>query len=378
MKVAVFGGSGFLGYDFVRFALRHGGVEPIVYSGGGKSLANVSRHDVDIRLYSADDPQAIALDDDVDVVVNFAHPFERRGGITGTEQIARFVRFVGQARRANPRLRLIHLSSMSVFEPFGRNRRFEESDSLRPPRGDRYAQEKVFAETALRSLPDADRWQLHLRPTVVYGPFCGAWTDRIFAAFKHGDVGYRDLSGRIQPIYGEDISRFIYDRLLDFTTGVYNLPGPEEMSWQTFLDTFREIVGIGRLVQMSDASASRGGGDRRTSNSYKDDIRQLVQVVRREPSFVRMAGRIARRLPVASDRVSMFLLGRDGARVASMSDVQTPNTAVFGTPYFAADRLVCETKCRRNYPTLKLSRVSDVKPVLEEYYRFRFSDCRFV
>ena len=377
MKVAVFGGSGFLGYDFVRFALRHGGVEPIVYSGGGKSLANVSRHDVDIRLYSADDPQAIALDDDVDVVVNFAHPFERRGGITGTEQIARFVRFVGQARRANPRLRLIHLSSMSVFEPFGRNRRFEESDSLRPPRGDRYAQEKVFAETALRSLPDADRWQLHLRPTVVYGPFCGAWTDRIFAAFKHGDVGYRDLSGRIQPIYGEDISRFIYDRLLDFTTGVYNLPGPEEMSWQTFLDTFREIVGIGRLVQMSDASASRGGGDRRTSNSYKDDIRQLVQVVRREPSFVRMAGRIARRLPVASDRVSMFLLGRDGARVASMSDVQTPNTAVFGTPYFAADRLVCETKCRRNYPTLKLSRVSDVKPVLEEYYRFRFSDDRF-
>ena len=126
MKVAVFGGSGFLGYDFVRFALRHGGVEPIVYSGGGKSLANVSRHDVDIRLYSADDPQAIALDDDVDVVVNFAHPFERRGGITGTEQIARFVRFVGQARRANPRLRLIHLSSMSVFEPFGRNRRFED------------------------------------------------------------------------------------------------------------------------------------------------------------------------------------------------------------------------------------------------------------
>jgi len=195
MKVAVFGGSGFLGYDFVRFALQRGGVELVVYSSGAGSLANVARHDVDLRLYPADDPQTVVLDDDTAVVVNFAHPFERRGEISGTEQINRFVRFIAAAKRSNRDLRLVYLSSMSVFEPFGRSHRFAEADPVRPPRDDRYAQEKVHAETELRNLPDADRWQLHLRPTVVYGPFCRPFTDRFLELFRQGDVGYIDLSG---------------------------------------------------------------------------------------------------------------------------------------------------------------------------------------
>lgn len=375
MKVAVFGGSGFLGYDFVRFALRQGGVEPVVYTSNAGSLSNVCRHDVDVRLYPASDPQAVVLDEDTDVVVNFAHPFERRGGISGTHQIERFVRFIDNAKRLNPTLCLIYLSSMSVFEPFGSNRRFAEADPLRPPRENRYAQEKVLAETALRNLPDADRWQLHLRPTVVYGPFCRPFTDRLMNAFKQGDVGYRDLSGRVQPIYGEDISRFIYDRLRHFTTGVYNLAGPEEMSWQTFVNTFREIVGVGSLVHIPDGSAD---GEGRT-NALKDDIRRLWHVVRQEPAFNRLAARITRRLPRAFfDRESRLLAEQPKAPARPRSPVRPLNTALLGRSFFAEDRLVCDKKCRRDYPTLKLTRVSDVRPVLDDYNRFRFSDCRFV
>jgi nucleoside-diphosphate-sugar epimerase len=376
MKVAVFGGSGFLGYDFVRCALRRGGVDLVVYSTSANSLANVSRHDVDLRLYSANEPHAVVLDDDTDVVVDFAHPFERRGEVGGAEQIHRFVRFIAAAKRSNPRLRLIYLSSMSVFEPFMQNRRFAEADPLRPPKADRYAREKVLAETELRTLPDADRWQLHLRPTVVYGPFCRPFTDRFLELFKQGDVWYRDLSGRIQPIYGEDISRFICDRLFDFAAGVYNLAGPEEMSWQTFVEAFREIVGVSRLVQMP---ADSGFTDRELPPSYKDDIRQLMQVARQQPSFDRLAGRILRRLPAAaSGRFKRLLFGRDAPRVAPVSDGPTANAALFGRSYFAEDRLVQATKWRRDFPTLELSRLPDVKPILERYYRFRFSDGAFV
>ena len=118
MKVAVFGGTGFLGSNFVRFALRHGGVEPVVYSTGGNSPSNLSARDVELRLYPVDDPETIVFDDGTEAVVNFAHPWERRGTIEATEQIERFVKLIAAARRRHARLRLIHLSSMSVFEPF--------------------------------------------------------------------------------------------------------------------------------------------------------------------------------------------------------------------------------------------------------------------
>ena len=94
MKVAVFGGSGFLGYDFVRLALRDGGCTPVVYSSSAKSLSNVARHEVDIRLYPSADPASVVLDTDVDLLLNFSHPFERRDGISGQVQVERFADFV--------------------------------------------------------------------------------------------------------------------------------------------------------------------------------------------------------------------------------------------------------------------------------------------
>jgi nucleoside-diphosphate-sugar epimerase len=190
-------------------------------------------------------------------------------------------------------------------------------------------------------LADADRWQLHLRPTVVYGPFCRPWTDRIFEAFRQGNVRYADLSGRIQPVYGEDVSRFIYERLLDFRPGIYNFPGPEEMSWQTFVDTFREIVGIGNLVRVPVAPGNRA---------------------RTKPGFVERALRKAERTvrPVA----------------ASAAEQRRANAKLFAKPFFAEDRLLSDAKWRRDCPTFQLSRLSEVKDVLAEYYRARFPDDR--
>ncbi|MBI2993377.1 MAG: NAD-dependent epimerase/dehydratase family protein [Gammaproteobacteria bacterium] len=379
MKIAVFGGSGFLGYDFIRFALKRGGIEPVIYSSSAKSLSNLARHEVDIRLYAAAEPQAVELDRDVGWLVNFAHPFERRGSISGKDQIARFVQFVGNAKRSCPGLRLIHLSSMSVYEPFARGLRFVETDALNPPRHDRYAEEKVFAETALRALPGAAAWQLHLRPTVVYGPFCGVWTDRILEAFTQGDVGFCDLSGHIQPIHGEDVSRFIYERLFDFRAGVYNLPGPEEISWQTFLETFRDIVGIGRLVALPDAVADRDGGSESAWDFYVNNVRELMRAVRKEPSFDRLAWRVARHLPVSMVQwVRSILLGRDAAAAAPCPIAgKRPVSRLYSRRFFGEDRLVDGARLMVDFPACSARRMSQVRDELSAYYRFRFTDARF-
>src|SRR3546814_19563676 len=97
------------------------------------------------------------------------------------------------AKQANPGLRLIHLSTMSVFEPFAGKHFFTESAPLHPPQTDRYACEKVLAESALTKLPNAEKWQVHMRPPIVYGQYCDVRTDRIFEAFNTWYVGLYNL-----------------------------------------------------------------------------------------------------------------------------------------------------------------------------------------
>jgi nucleoside-diphosphate-sugar epimerase len=371
MKVAVFGGSGFLGYDFVRLALREGGVTPVVYSSSAKSLSNVARHEVDVRLYPSADPVSVVLDEDVDLLVNFSHPFERREGISGHAQVQRFAEFVAAARRRNPDLRLVHTSSMSVYEPFAKGHEFDEGAPLRPPRHDRYAREKVAAEQALLSLPDAPTWQLHVRPTVVYGPFCGVWTDRIFEAFMAGDVDYRDLSGRIQPLYGEDLSRLLLGVVRQFRPGIYNVPGPESMSWQDFFSTFADIVGHGRLRFRADA-----GGAPSWLGFYSSNLRELMHAVRREPAFNRIALSIARHLPERSVlAIRDLLLGR-GERAPRAAATRGSEEYLRG--FFAEDRLVSAARLARDFPDFQPRALAACADELGRYFRYRFSDDSFV
>ena len=338
MKIAVFGGTGSLGSNFVRYALERGDVEPVVYSTAGAGAGNRPAHSVEVRAYPANDPETIVFDDDTEAVVNFAHPWERRGGIDGGEQIERFAKLVAAARRRQPSLRLVHVSSMSVFEPFRSAHPFSETDPLDPPAGDVYAREKVLAETALRALPDADRWQLHLRPTVVYGPYCAAWTDRLLAAFRRGNVDYWDLSGSIQPVYGEDLSRFVHERLHDFTPGIYNFPGPEKVSWQAFVDTFREIVGVGELV--------------RVPAGARDETPNAPGIVERAVTKAARTLRPAAAAAAAGRRTNATLLTRS---------------------FFAVDRLLSDAALRRDFPTFRRAAPSEVKAELAAYYRDRFA-----
>lgn len=376
MKVAVFGGSGFLGYSFVRLALGSGVVTPIVYSSSPKSLTNVARHAVDIRLYPSSQPESIQLDPDVSLIVNYAHPFEARDNISGADQIQGFVRFVAAAKRARPDLRLIHLSTMSVFEPFAPDHYFAESSPLNPPKPDRYAREKVLAETALKALPDAAQWQLHLRPTIVYGPYCGVWTDRIFEAFVQGDVGFSNLDGRMQPILGDDISRLIHQLCIDFRPGTYNLPGPETMTWRTFLERFRDIVGHGALVPVAASAGVQNGKPESASAFYRKNFRELMQVVRKEPSFDRMAVRIARSLPERGVMaLKNLMLGKDAAAGPPISTAApAPVSTTYCRPFFGEDRLVSGDQLKADFPSFRASSFAEAGELMASYYRYRFTD----
>jgi len=108
MRVAVLGAGGFVGYAFIREAL-HRGWHPVACWGSPGSLVNLARHGMELR--DARVMSELALDD-VDVVVNCAHPFGPRGGRSIRDQADELQEKLLTATRKVP---LIHLSSISVY-----------------------------------------------------------------------------------------------------------------------------------------------------------------------------------------------------------------------------------------------------------------------
>jgi nucleoside-diphosphate-sugar epimerase len=362
MKVAVLGASGFMGYDFVRELLARGATEPIVYCSSPRNLANLARHDVEIRLLPPERLAEARLDPDVAVVVNFAHPFETLDGWSPARQLEALARFLRSSVERSADLRLIHVSSMSVYEPFAAASPYEEAGTLAPPRSDVYARAKWALERRLRAIPGR---ALLVRPTVVYGPFGRPWTDRILAAFAAGDVAFDDLRGRVQPIWVGDVTRFLIERLRDFHPGVWNLAGPHELRWEEFLGFFESLVGGGRLLRRAsvpDESAGRG--------AWARDLRAIAQALAREPAFRRMAKPFALRLPARLRERWLERLGAGASAVASGEAAGGP----FCGGYFARDRLVSTRGFRARFPAFALRELEDTRDELAGYFRFRFTD----
>lgn len=370
MKLAVFGGTGFLGYDFIKAAMKLPDIELVVYSTGPGSLVNIARHELDVRLLSVSQLESLELDSDTDFIVNFSHPFGLRDGLNSRDQLKLFVGLVDREKRRLRKLRLIHLSTMSVYEPFGTNIRFEETGRVKTPRTDQYATDKAYVEKALRSLDESEAWQLHLRPTIVYGPFCRPWTDRVMEALAKGDIAYSDLSGRMQPVYGADISRFLVSMLLRYEPGVYNISGAEEVSWEDYLKFYESIVECGSLHFDSNVKPVEFGPSVNLWRFYRDNLRELVGVMINEPSFERMASPVLRRL---SRRFVVWV--RDKMPGFGMPSYSSPPAeSFFSSQFFAEDRLVNRDAFANKFPDFEFTAMSETREELTSYYQFRFTD----
>lgn len=371
-----------MGYDFFRLLEDHPDIEPIVYTSGPKSLSNLARHDVDLRFVPTHELKDTVLDKDVDLVVNFSHPFEKRHDLTPEEQVRQFAAFFGRAKTQTPSLRLLHISTMSVYEPFGQDRFFAEDAPLAPPDKDAYATGKLLFESLLRDLPGASEWQLMLRPTVVYGPFCRPWTDGPLGAFHKGDVELADLNGRIQPIWGTDISRFLLDRLRSFQPGTFNLAGPEVMSWRTFFDAYRNIVNFGDFVPVAEEDP---GPAPRSLPWYTTNTRSFLRDVIKNKTLKEMIHPVRERSPtwLIKGVRKTFNTGEPKRAPATSLAVDNPKeerirSGAYLRPFFAEDRLVDTTLFEKNFPGFELTTVKGAQPKLTEYYRYRFTDEPFV
>jgi hypothetical protein len=359
-----------MGYDLACALHESPLYEPIVYSTSAKSLVNISRHDIDVRLVRYAELSQTLLPDDVRFLVNFAHPFGNRESLSVPSQVRILSDFMIRNLERLKDMRAIQLSSMSVYEPFAAGREYQETSPCNVPRSDRYARSKCDFESRLESHRALQERLLTLRPTVVYGPFCRPWTDAILEKFDAGDIEYRDLSGRVQPILVSDVTRFILDRLTDFAPGTFNLAGPRVLSWHEFLNFFGNIASHGRLVERLEPDPPPPGSVRGTLR----EVSGLVRKNLRDPGVKELARPWVRRLPAPwIERLKHRLTDNLGPLARSVAPgPSTPGTFCDG--FFAEDRLVSMCATNERFANTEWTPLESTQDLISRYHRFRFRD----
>lgn len=364
MKVSVFGATGFMGYDFMRHAMSAGReFELTAYTTSACSLTNLSRHEVDIRLTSYADLPTLELESGTELIVNFAHPFAVREVLSTKQQSKRLAQFLRRQLESRRDMRLIHISSMSVYEPFAAGHEFDEDSTIKPPADDSYACDKATIDRQILNGDLVSNHVLILRPTVVYGPMGRPWTDNIFKEFLKGDVLHFGLNGRIQPIWVSDASRFIIERMRRFVPGILNLAGPDTLTWKEFLSWFEAIAENGRLREIPSTIEADEKQRRSTHARAMSRLRGLVH----HPSLKEFVRPLWQRMP-------------QSLRAAAKRKLEGPERTSRG-PYrrkfFEEDRLVSIGKLKSEFPDYALTPMEATIPTLKSYFQFRFKDGPF-
>jgi len=232
--VTIFGGSGFVGRYIarrmakegwrVRVAVRRpneagfvrpygvvGQVEPV--------LANI-RDDASVR----------AAIKGADAVVNcvgiLVESGKNRFDAVQAEGAARIARIAKEERAA----RLVHVSAIGADA---------DSDSL-------YAQSKAQGEAGVKAaFPKA----VILRPSIVFGP-----EDQFFNRFAamarlSPFVPLMGAGSKFQPVYVDDVAQAAVTAILDDRfSGIYELGGPEQLSFRALIGKMLKVIGRRRVI----------------------------------------------------------------------------------------------------------------------------------
>ena len=234
MRVAIVGGTGFVGSYIVESLLDAGHeVSVLVRPGSESKLLRAG----DVRVVSGDIDAPEALDelagnqDAVIYNVGLLREFPKQGITVESAQYEGVVRTVEAAKRAGVK-RLILMSAIGVKDP-----------------GTRYQATKRRAEEfALRSGLDVTV----LRPSVIFGDPRGTME---FATQLYQDMVKPPLPAvsfagvEMSPVYVRDVADAFVAALQDSTSvgKILELAGPEVLTWETMVRRVAAAVGKSKL-----------------------------------------------------------------------------------------------------------------------------------
>ncbi|MGH3614297.1 MAG: NAD-dependent epimerase/dehydratase family protein [Pseudonocardia sp.] len=254
-RVAVTGATGFIGSHVVDRLLHDDATTVLALGRTPGKRARLSHWDsarLDFRLADMLDGPAALVDAfrGCDVVVHAAYgnrgePAQRWAvSVDGTAAV---LAAAGQAGVS----RLVHVSSMSVYDPTVGPVINEECAPVPPePGGLSYAQQKLAAERLVLASPDDRMEVVCVQPSVVYGPWGPLWTLRPLRRLPGDNAGLPSgAGGSCDVVHVHDVADAI--TFLASTPGTHGrrflLSGPERATWGGFYDRYRDMLGLPRL-----------------------------------------------------------------------------------------------------------------------------------
>jgi nucleoside-diphosphate-sugar epimerase len=306
-KVMITGGTGFIGGRLV---------ERLVIEEGAKIRAIVRNFSHASRLarFPIEMIGGDIIDEDVvskaaegcDVIFHCAHDFagtqehKKEVAVKGTENVCK-------AALKNGVKRLVYVSTVSVYgtTPDGDL----DENSPKQPSEDGYTKIKRAAEELVMDYHRHHGLPVSIvQPTIVYGPFSGAWTISPLKQLSTGQVVLpNEGQGFCNAVYIDDvIDAMFLAAIKDEAIGeVFLISHSEPVTWREFYGAMEELLGRTGTVSMSDKEIDdlqKSGG--LGAVSIWAAIRAVIKLIR-EPAIV---GRVYQ-LPDVQ-RTAVFLHSR--------------------------------------------------------------------
>jgi nucleoside-diphosphate-sugar epimerase len=219
MRVAVTGGSGFIGSRFIE-----------LFSSKFEYVKSLDSKNCPLGEYE----RILDITKNMDILVHTAFDHSYKNNILG-------IRNILKACKQNGIKKLIHISTVSVYDPDTTGKLDENSTYSKL--NDPYSKEKRKIEQEIEKYKDSRFDIVILQPTIVYG-LGGNWTKYAFHMCKAKEVRLPDNGNIIcNAVHVDDVVNAIYQSCVnDVKFEKFLITGSESITWREFYSKHCEVL----------------------------------------------------------------------------------------------------------------------------------------
>lgn len=292
--VLVIGATGFIGTRLIeKLMLERGAhVRALVRNWG--HAARIARFDLDLvggQLEDAESLRRAAAG--ADVIFNLAY-VTSNDVAANVEAASNLV----AAALENQVRRVVHTSTFSIHEPFGD--RVIDADTPPGPGAYDYPEAKIAVEAVIREAISVHGLPaVIIRPSIVYGPFGGYWTDRPARNLQRERVMLpNEGQGLCNAVFIDDlVDALILSAIDDDAVGeTFLISGPAPVTWREFYEAIERHIGV-KTLRLQTATQNQGRSDEKTAprRSRSGTLRRVARLAASK-AYTRLTSAQKRRL----------------------------------------------------------------------------------